>query len=103
MGGGKRLGTEIAAPTPEEIRMLQDHPRVQLIDCSWEKEKRGFDITGHRYWYQHPWVSSDLMLTLLSSASPAQRGLTPGPTRGVYYFAPAYGDRIGPIARKLAR
>jgi esterase/lipase superfamily enzyme len=103
MGGGRRLGVAMEAPTTEEIGMLQDYPRLQLIDCSWEKEKRGFDITGHRYWYQHPWVSSDLMLTLLSSASPVQRGLTPGSTRGVYYFAPSYGDGIGSIARKLAR
>lgn len=103
MGGGKRLGLELGDPTPEEVRMLHEYPRLQLIDCSWEKEKRGFDISGHRYWYQHPWVSSDLMLSLLTPASPVQRGLTAGPTRGVYYFAPEYGDRIGSIARGLVR
>jgi esterase/lipase superfamily enzyme len=103
MGGGKRLGLEMGAPTPEEIRMLHQHPRLQLIDCSWEKEKRGFDISGHRYWYQHPWVSSDLMLSLLTSASPTRRGLAPGPEKGIYYFGPDYGARIGPIARELAR
>lgn len=60
----------------------------QLIDCSWEKEKRGFDISGHRYWYQHPWVSSDIMLSLLTTATPSERGLTAGPTPGLYYFGP---------------
>lgn len=103
MGGGKRLGLETGALTPEETRMLTGYPRLQLIDCSLEKEKRGFDISGHRYWYQHPWVSSDLMLSLLTTASPTERGLTPGSTRGLYYFAPDYGKRIGPIARELVR
>lgn len=103
MGGGKRLGLEMGALTPEETRMLHDHPRLQMIDCSWEKEKRGFDISGHRYWYQHPWVSSDLMLSLLTTATPTERGLSPGPTPGLYYFAKDYGTRIGPIARARAR
>lgn len=103
MGGGKRLGLEMGALTPEETRLLKDHPRLHVIDCSWEKEKRGFDISGHRYWYQHPWVSSDLMLSLLTTASPTERGLSPGTTPGHYYFAPDYGKRIGPIAREQAR
>lgn len=103
MGGGRRLGLEAGALEPEEIRMLEGHPRLQVIDCSMEKEKRGFDITGHRYWYQHPWVSSDLMLTLRSSARPMERGLTAAETDGVYYFAADYGERIGGVARKLAR
>ena len=25
------------------------------------KDRRGFDIGGHRYWYQHPWVASDVI------------------------------------------
>jgi hypothetical protein len=45
----------------------------------------------------------NLMLSLLTSASPARRGLAPGPEKGIYYFGPDYGDRIGSIARELAR
>jgi len=103
MGGGNRLGLDPKALDPGDIVALRDHPRVQVVDCSMGKDKRGFDITGHRYWYQHPWVSSDVMLTLRTSASPDRRGLTPAEIPGIHYFAPDYGDRIGAVARGLIR
>ncbi len=32
---------------------------------------------GHDYWYNNPWVSSDLLMLLLFNASPEERGLEP--------------------------
>lgn len=102
MGGGRRLGLEPKALDEHEAFMLKTHPRLEVVDCSFGKNLRGFDISGHRYWYQHPWISSDLMLALRTSATPQQRGLSRTPAPQVYYFAPSYGDRIGKIAKQLA-
>ncbi len=101
LGGGRRLGVEPVSPTEEELSALRRHPRLEVVDTSYGRIERGFDITGHRYWYQHPWVSSDLMVTLRTDADPAERGLRPTTTKGVWFFAPDYGDRIGGIARNL--
>lgn len=101
LGGGRRLGIAPASPTEEELSALKKHPRMEVVDTSYGRIERGFDITGHRYWYQHPWVSSDLMVTLRTNADPAKRGLRAAPIQGVWYFAPDYGDGIGGIARKL--
>ena len=101
LGGGRRLGIEPISPTEEELTALRKHPRLEVVDTSYGRIERGFDITGHRYWYQHPWVSSDLMVTLRTNADPTKRGLHAAPIQGVWYFAPDYGDRIGGIARKL--
>lgn len=101
LGGGRRLGMEPGSPTEEEISALRNHPRLEVVDTSYGRVERGFDITGHRYWYQHPWVSSDLMVTLRTDANPASRGLKPTAIQGVWCFSPDYGDRIGGIARAL--
>lgn len=101
MGGGRRLGVEPRMPTADEIALMKHYPRLQVIDSSYGKADRGFDITGHRYWYQHPWLSSDLILTLRTGADPAKRGLQPIRDTGAWYFPPDYGRKIGRNARNL--
>lgn len=101
MGGGKRLGTEWAEIGPEQKRLLNQHPKLEVIDTSYGKEARGFDIEGHRYWFQHPWVNSDLVIALRTDRPASQRGLSKGITPGLYYFAPSYGKGIGKVAAKL--
>jgi esterase/lipase superfamily enzyme len=103
MGGGRRLGLEPKALDEHEALMLHAHPKLQVVDCSWGKNLRGFDISGHRYWYQHPWVSSDLFLALTTDATPQQRGLRPASASQIFYFAPEYGEQIGKIAKKVSR
>lgn len=101
MGGGRRLGVEPRKPTADEIAIMKRYPRLQVIDSSYGKVRRGFDITGHRYWYQHPWISSDLILTLRTGAGPTKRGLQSIGATGAWYFPPDYGERIGGTARNL--
>jgi hypothetical protein len=101
MGGGRRLGLEPAKPDDRELMILRTHPRLEVVDSSFGKNLRGFDISGHRYWYQHPWISSDLMLALRTGATPQQRGLSKAPAPQVFYFAPDYAGRIGGIAKEL--
>ncbi len=101
MGGGRRLGFEPEKLGPEEIKALRAAPRLEVVDTSYKKQKRGFDITGHRYWFQHPWVNSDLILALRTGAPAAKRGLEPAPTRGVWYLPEDYQEEIGRHAHRL--
>jgi esterase/lipase superfamily enzyme len=101
MGGGRRLGLATKKLTTEERTILHTMKRLEVIDTSYGKEVRGFDITGHRYWFQHPWVNSDLLLAIRTDAPARQRGLKPAPLGGVYYFGKAYSEQISTYGRAL--
>lgn len=101
MGGGRRLGLAPEELSPAEKSALETMPRLEVVDTSYDKGRRGFDITGHRYWFQHPWVNSDLILALRTGATAGQRGLKPAPQKGVYYFGPEYPREIGTVGHRL--
>jgi len=101
MGGGRRLGMEWQDFGPERMNFLKAHPRLEIVDTSYGKDRRGFDIGGHRYWFQHPWVNSDLILALRTDQPARRRGLSSGEIEGLFYFAPDYGERIGKVAKGL--
>jgi esterase/lipase superfamily enzyme len=100
MGSGQRIG-ELQADLPEEEReALQRLPRFELVDLSRGQEARGFDISGHRYWYRHPWVSSEIILNLRTDRPAEQRGLEPGDSAGVWFLPPDYPERARAAARR---
>jgi esterase/lipase superfamily enzyme len=54
-------------------------------------------LRSHAFWYEDPWVSSDLLGLLLLNASPARRGLSEqsGPSGARYWtFPPDFRDRV---------
>lgn len=78
MGGGARIGQrQQQALTGEGRDAILAADRLEVVDVSRGWEGRGFDITGHRYWIDHPWASSDLVLAVRSDFGPAERGLVP--------------------------
>ena len=77
MGGGTRIGQRNQELTEEEMAVVTSADRLEVIDVSRDWEGRGFDITGHRYWFDHPWASTDVVLSVRSDFSPAERGLAP--------------------------
>lgn len=101
MGGGRRLGFAPESLTEEEAAALRAMPRLEAIDTSLGKQRRGFDITGHRYWFKHPWVNSDLILALRTGAPAAKRGLSRSSVGGVWAFPKEYPERIGGAAHRL--
>ena len=101
MGGGRRLGFEPTKLSNEELTAFKTFPRLEAIDTSLGKKKRGFDITGHRYWFQHPWVNSDLILALRTGEKASKRGLSPASIKGIWYLPSEYPKEIGGIARQL--
>lgn len=92
MGGGERAGSSEAIL--EELGAKQGPGNVEFVDVSYGKGDRGFDITGHRYWFRHSWVASDMVLSLRTRLPAAQRGLEPGPADGIWYLPRDYPDRV---------
>jgi hypothetical protein len=59
---------------------------------------------SHTFWYEDPWVSSDVLITLLHHLPPAERGLEEGDTSfGAHYwtFTPDYPERLALVLERL--
>lgn len=106
MGGQPRIGLLHAATVAEEHRAwLLDLERFHVINVSRGAGERGFDITGHRYWFSHPWASSDVLLAIRTDLTPGQRGLAGVPLADrpdrepIVWAIPAdYPDRLRGLA-----
>ncbi|MEM1452394.1 MAG: hypothetical protein AAGI22_25040 [Planctomycetota bacterium] len=59
----------------DQRELVEAQDRLVIIDVSAGASERGFDITGHRYWFDHPWASSDVILAIRSDLDPSERGL----------------------------
>ncbi|HSC69162.1 MAG TPA: alpha/beta hydrolase [Cellvibrio sp.] len=94
MRGRARAGST-EAEVEEENFIAQTHlTNVEIIDVSLGKSTRGFDITGHRYWYLHPWISSDIIFLLRTDLPASRRGLSPAEIAGVWYLAADYPQKV---------
>ena len=67
-----------------------------------QRELNGIDVTdaegsktgnGHSYFRKSPWVSSDIILTLLLNGTPEKRGLIQRDD-GIWFFPPDYIQSI---------
>lgn len=99
MGRGRRMGTSLASMPDADRAMLEKHERVEFVDVSSGRDERGFNIDGHRYWYMHPWVASDLILSIRTRKPADQRGLASTDVTNVWSFPPDYPDRANAAAR----
>jgi esterase/lipase superfamily enzyme len=76
MGGDQRIGQLRDGPLEDEqLDTVLQAERLEVIDMSRGADQRGFDITGHRYWFNHPWASSDLVLAIRSDLDADERAL----------------------------
>ncbi len=96
MGGDVRIGQLRNRALPEDqLRTVLDAERLEVIDMSRGADQRGFDITGHRYWFDHPWASSDLVLAIRSDLDADERGLEAQSANSVLWSLPAdYPERL---------
>lgn len=86
LGATKAYGIELVRVRPENIPGLSN----------WT----------HTFWYEDPWVSTDVLITLLYHLKANDRGLDPGDTSfGSRYwtFAPDYLARLSAVIDKLRR
>lgn len=64
----------------------------------------GLSNWSHTFWYEDPWVSSDVLITLLLHLDPDERGLEAGDTSfGARYwtFTPDYPERLDSVVDRL--
>jgi esterase/lipase superfamily enzyme len=97
MGGGRRLGQRGQKLTDEQIELIQAQDRLEVIDVSRGREDRGFDITGHRYWFNHPWSSTDVLLAIRTDLTPVERGLEPGEYPLLWIMPSDYPQRLAEL------
>ncbi len=101
MGGSERIGSEHTLRQEQDFVRVNNINNFEIIDLSHGKDKRGFDITGHHYWYRHPWASSDIVFLLRTDLPAHQRGLKPsGNNERVWYLSHDYPERIRRAASK---
>ncbi|WP_394886295.1 alpha/beta hydrolase [Mesorhizobium sp. AaZ16] len=64
----------------------------------------GLSNRSHTFWYDDPWVSSDVLIALLFHLSPDERGLAKGEgPSGSYYwtFMPDYPEQLAKVMARL--
>lgn len=92
--------------TPEATEFLLDAARdngLEVIRVRPENME-GLATRSHTFWYDDPWVSSDVLLMLLGHLPPAERGLEMGEGEaGTRYwtFPPAYPERLEEVMLRL--
>jgi esterase/lipase superfamily enzyme len=92
---------------PEETSWLVAASGRQELDVVSIKaaDLPGLPADSHSFWYDHPWVSSDVLLKLLFHAPPLERGLSPNTTEidlAFWTFPSDYAERLPAVVRRLA-
>ncbi len=94
MGGADRIGTTEAEIREETFARKNAIDNFEIVDFSFGREKRGFDITGHHYWHRHPWASSDIIFLLRTDLPARQRGLSISDVDNIWYLSPDYPVQV---------
>lgn len=97
MGGGRRAGKQGHHGDSEQA-LLESLPNVEIVDVSHGKKDRGFNITGHRCWFRHPWGVTDLIMLVRFDLSASERGLVETDLWGVWAMPADYPQRAGAAA-----
>jgi len=98
-------------PDPGELsanatRFLLAANRTQRLDLLKIRPETmtGLSTRAHSFWYDDPWASSDVLLTLLFDLAPGARGLVRGQTSGggqYWSFPSDYPQRLVTISAQL--
>ena len=97
LAGASRLGKpSFDELTRADLETLARNERLVGIDVTgvYGPHELG-GMRGHGYWVANPWVSSDVLLSMIYPFDPAWRGLAHGPGRGLWTFPDDYPRRVG--------
>ena len=78
--------------TPEQLQWFVDNPELRFIDVS--EADQGKVLGGHGYFRKSPWVSSDILMTLMYNLTPDERGLVQQDGLPLWTFPPDYVERL---------
>ena len=84
--GSSRLGRAVGKIEPWEQNLLQQVPKIELVDASVAEREFG-SVLGHSYFFRDPWVSSDIVSFILGR-SPEARGLVKPTGEQVFWEFP---------------
>lgn len=103
--GISRLGRpDISELTEKEGKLVLEAIQSDKLDLLNVGDSEALEIAGaHDSWYNHPWVSSDLLLLMLFNAKPEERGLVKYRLENGgegYYFPEGYDLIIRNILKK---
>jgi len=77
-----------------QLDRMESSGKLEIVDVSMGAEERGFDISGHRYWFDHPWASTDVLLAVRSDLDPEDRGLEQSQLAFLWYMPADYPQRL---------
>lgn len=91
---------------PDETRWLADASGRQGLDALSirPEDLPGLPASSHSFWYDHPWVSSDILLKLRFHAPPPARGLNLNSNEielPFWTFPADYEQRLPTVVREL--
>jgi esterase/lipase superfamily enzyme len=91
---------------PEETRWLVEASGREELDVLsiTAEDLPGLPADSHSFWYDHPWVSSDVILKLRFHAPPPARGLVLNSNDielAFWTFPSDYAERLPAVAREL--
>ncbi len=90
----ERLGQMLRDRTmkPHVMEFLRRNPSLVLIDVT--NAESAAAGNGHAYFRKSPWVSSDILISLLHGLGPEKRGLEKLPNQAVWHFPEDYNHRL---------
>jgi esterase/lipase superfamily enzyme len=105
-------GSRAGRPDPSELSAADSQWMIEasqrddfdLISARAE-DLPGMDRRSHIFWYDHPWVSSDVLLKLLFHFSPDERGLQRNDSEArlqYWTFPEDYEARLAAVMDRLA-
>jgi hypothetical protein len=97
---------DIAELDPEATEWLLEATSSQGLDLLRVRPENipGLSKRSHTFWYDDPWISSDVLMTLLFHVPARERGLSEGVVNfgGRYWtFPPDYPERLSAVMRRL--
>jgi len=87
---GQVVAGELNRPGVKEF--FERHPQLVVVDVT--DAEAGTAGSGHGYFRESPWVSSDILATLLYDLPPSDRGLVRKPNSPVWTFPSDYISRL---------
>ncbi|MEE4162470.1 MAG: alpha/beta hydrolase [Woeseiaceae bacterium] len=89
----ERVGQFMGDIDPDaNLDYFYEHPEFRFINVT--EADAGEVRGGHGYFRKSPWVSSDMLMTLLYNLPPEERGLVRYDNLPAWHFPPDYVDRL---------
>lgn len=87
--GSRAGGPDIAELSPDQTCFLVDATHDKGLELLWVRPENfpGLTERSHSFWYNDPWLSSDVLTTFLFHLPPAERGLVAANVGDVTYWS----------------